>query len=71
MVKEGIKERLSVGGVVGWGRGALIVKSPMGISTVAVPLEDRWDQFHCFQPKVVAAVAGPEDTPDSAAAAAG
>ena len=41
VVNEGRKDQVSVGGVVGWGRGALIVKSPVGISIIAAALEDH------------------------------
>src|SRR5580765_1850430 len=71
VVKEGRKDRESVGGVVGLGRGASIVKSPVGISTVAVALDDRRDRGHLLRPEVVAAVADPEDTPESAVSTAG
>ena len=70
VVKEGRKDRLSVGGVVGWGRGALIVKSPVGISIIVAALEDHWDQVRLLRAEVVAAVVDP-DTPESAVATAG
>ena len=47
------------------------MKSPVGISTVAAALDDRRDRGRLLRPEVVATVADPEDTPESAVAAAG
>src|SRR5438128_3348733 len=69
---EGGEERTIVSrGVVGWGRGASTVKSPVGISTVSAALEDRRGRLRLLQAELVAAVADPEDTPESAVTAAG
>ena len=71
VVKEGRKDRESVGGVVGLGRGASTVKSPVGISTVSAALEERRGRLRLLRAELVAAVADPEDTPESAVATAG